>query len=406
MNQNRTRNPHYFYNFLEHNEKNNEVMERSHKVSILKKLYDAAVYFLSAIIIILLFIPDGFAQSRIKDIVSFEGVRSNQLLGYGLVVGLDGTGDRMRNSPFTEQSIQGMLDRLGVGLRDADLRTRNVAAVMVTAQLPPFARKGSNIDVVVSSMGDATDLQGGTLVITPLLGADGDVYAVAQGPISVTGFSVQGQNGSMSEGVPTTARLTGGAIVEQELDFDLREMGRVRLALYEPDFTTASRIADAINRDFGRNIAEMLDPGGVEVVSPADYAGSIPRLIADLENIPVIPASKARVVVDSKTGTIVIGENVMIDRVAVSQGGLTVRIQEEEEVLQPDPFSLGETATENETNINVDEKEVDFVVMGGAVSLQELVDSLNATGVGAREVISILQAIKRAGALHAELEVI
>lgn len=351
-------------------------------------------------------LPGGAeASARIKDIASFEGVRSNQLLGYGLVVGLDGTGDRIRNSPFTEQSIQGMLDRLGVGLRESDIRTRNVAAVMVTAELPPFARRGSKIDVVVSSMGDATNLQGGTLIITPLLGADGQVYAVAQGPISVSGFTVRGREGSVSEGVPTTARLSGGGVVERELDFDLRELDSVRIALRDPDFTTAMRIADAINADLGSNVAEILDPGTVEVRSPPGYHGQSPRLLARIENIPVQTETRAKVVVDSKTGTIVIGENVTIDRVAVSQGGLTVRIEEEREIVQPDPFSLGHTAADTGTNIEIEEKEVDFMVMGGPVTLQDLVDSLNATGVGAREVISILQAIKRAGALHAELEI-
>lgn len=346
------------------------------------------------------------AQSRIKDIVSFEGVRQNQLIGYGLVVGLNGTGDRPRNSPFTEQSIQGMLDRLGVGMQDTDLRTRNVAAVMVTATLPPFARTGSRIDAVVSSMGDASDLQGGTLIVTPLVGADGNVYAAAQGPVSVSGFSVQGREGSVSEGVPTTGRLSNGAIVEREIDFDLRELGRVRLALHDPDFTTASRIANAVNQHLGEQSAEMLDPSTVELVTPSNFSGNIPTLIAEIENLPVKAESRAKVVVDSKTGTIVIGENVTIDRVAVSQGGLTVRIEEEETVVQPDPFSLGQTETENQTNIETNEEEVDFMVMGGPVTLQDLVDSLNATGVGAREVISILQAIKKAGALHAELEVL
>lgn len=365
------------------------------------------VLFLLLLLILSLFHPgDALARSRIKDIASFEGVRQNQLLGYGLVVGLNGTGDRIRNTPFTEQSIEAMLDRLGIGLKENDLRTRNVAAVMVTATLPPFARKGSRIDAVVSSMGDATDLQGGTLIITPLLGADGQVYAVAQGPLSVTGFSVRGRQGSVSEGVPTTARLSGGAIVEREIDFDLRELDRIRLALHEPDFTTAARVADAINKHLGRPLAEMLDPTTVELYAPPEYRSAIPRLVAQIENLQVEAESRARVVVDSKTGTIVIGENVTIDRVAVSQGGLTVRISEEVEVVQPDPFSYGTTAFETGTFIDVEEKQVDFMIMGGPVSLQELVDALNATGVGAREVISILQAIKHAGALHAELEVL
>lgn len=351
-------------------------------------------------------VTDAYAQARIKDIVSFEGVRQNQLLGYGLVVGLDGTGDRTRNAPFTEQSIQGMLDRLGVGMREADLRTRNTAAVMVTASLPPFARKGSRMDVTVSSLGDATNLQGGTLLVTPLLGADGQPYAVAQGPVTVSGFAARGQQGSISEGVPTTGRISGGGIIEQEVDFDLRELDRIRLALRDPDFTTASRVADAVNEHIGETIAELLDPGTVEIVAPQQYEGSIPRLIATIENIPVQPEGRARVVVDAKSGTIVIGEKVTIDRVAVSQGGLTVRIDETSEVSQPDPFSLGETVVTEGTDIGVDEREVDFMVMGGTATLQDLVDALNATGVGAREVISILQAIKAAGALHAELEIL
>ena len=347
----------------------------------------------------------AMAEVRIKDIVYFEGVRPNQLVGYGLVVGLDGTGDSLRNSPFTRSSIEGMLDRLGVGnLSDQELRTANVAAVMVTAELPAFGRRGTAIVVVVSSLGDASSLHGGTLWVTPLVGADNQIYAIGQGPLAVGGFSADGEAASVTSGVPTVARVENGAIIEREVGFELGTLATIRLALRNPDFTTASRIAEVINRAKLPTKARMMDLGTVEL-SFAE-PGQMAEILARVENLTVEPDGPARVVVDSKSGTIVIGAEVRIDQVAISQGGLTVSVRESATVSQPESFTIGETVVVPETSIDIQRRDSGFAVMGGQVSLQELVDGLNAIGVSAREIISILQAIKAAGALHADLEVI
>ncbi len=345
------------------------------------------------------------ADVRIKDIASFEGVRENQLVGYGLVVGLDGTGDRLRNSPFTQRSLEGMLERLGVGnLSTETMRTANTAAVIVTANLPPFARRGSTIDVVVSSLGDADSLRGGTLIVTPLAGADGAVYAVAQGPIAVAGYAAQGLNASIVEGVPTVARIENGATVENEVGLSFNSLHSVRIALRTPDFTTAARVQDVINRAIGPNTAVALDPGTIEVRphGKSDIFG----LMAEIEGLRIQPDGIAKVVIDARSGTIVIGADVRIARVAVSQGGLTVIVREDIEVSQPAPFSIGETVVVPQTNVQVQERETQFTVLEGDVSLQRLVDGLNAIGLGATQTISILQAIKAAGALYADLEII
>lgn len=353
-----------------------------------------------------LLVPAASAEVRIKDVASFEGVRENHLIGYGLVVGLLGTGDKLSNSPFTRESVKGMLERLGVANLDGDLlKTKNTAAVMVTAKLPPFARRGAPIDVNVASLGDATSLRGGTLLVTPLSGADGEVYAVAQGPVAVSGFLAQGNAGSVQEGVPTIARIDNGAIVEREVGFQLRELDSFRIALRIPDFTTATRVEDAINGTLGGGSARVLDPGTVEVQVPGK--GDVAETIAAIENLTVQPDSTARVVVDEKSGTIVIGANVRIGQVAISQGGLTVRVRERFNVSQPNPISIGgTTVVVPETDIDVEERESKFTILEGDVSLQDLVDGLNAIGVGARQTISILQAIKASGALHADLEII
>ncbi|WP_207477339.1 flagellar basal body P-ring protein FlgI [Arenibaculum pallidiluteum] len=353
--------------------------------------------------------PPAAAQSRIKDLVSIDGVRRNQLVGYGLVVGLNGSGDRLINTPFTQQSLQGMLERLGINIRDEQLRTRNVAAVMVTATLPPFARRGTTIDVNVSTMGDATSLLGGTLLVTPLMGADGEAYAVAQGPLTATGFSVQGQSGSsVTKGVPTAGRIANGAIVEREVQFSMEGMQTVRMALRNPDFTTAIRIADVVNRRLGGVPARVVDLTTVDVTVPAAYRNQVARMIGEVEQLTVAPDTLARVVVDERTGTIVIGENVRISRVAITQGNLTVRVTETPQVSQPQPFaSRGDTVVVPRTDIEVNEGEArPFVEFGGNVSLQQLVTGLNALGVAPRDVVAILQAIKAAGALHADLEVL
>jgi flagellar P-ring protein FlgI len=346
------------------------------------------------------------AQVRIKDIASFEGVRENQMIGYGLVVGLLGTGDKLTSSPFTREAIRGMLERLGVANLDgAKLKTKNTAAVMVTAKLPPFARRGSTIDVAVSSLGDATSLRGGILLVTPLTGADGEVYAVAQGAIATSGYLAQGNASTVVEGVPTTARIDNGAIVEREVDFDLSQLDSFRVALRAPDFTTATRIEDAVNEAMGSGTATVLDPGTIEIRVIGKR--SMPDMVAGIENLRIRPDTAARVVVDDKSGTIVIGSNVRISQVAISQGGLTVRVRERFNVSQPEPISIGgTTVVVPETKIDVTEADSKFTILNGDVSLQDLVDGLNAIGVGARQTIAILQAIKAAGALHADLEII
>lgn len=347
----------------------------------------------------------GQAEVRIKDIAQFEGVRDNQLVGYGLVVGLNGSGDTLRNSPFTRKSIEGMLERLGVGNLSQDaIKTRNTAAVMVTAKLAPFSRRGSNIDVTVSSLGDATSLRGGTLIVTPLTGADGEIYAVAQGPVAVAGYNAKGNAASVTSGVPTAARIANGAIVEREVKFNLNSLSSVRLALRTPDFTTAERVRDVIDGKLGAGTARVLDSGTIQVQRRGKE--DVPGMLASIERLRVKADSVAKVVIDEKTGTIVIGENVRIDRVAISEGGLTVKVREHYKVSQPKPLSIGNTVVVPETNLKVEEKNTKFTVLDGDVSLQDLVDGLNAIGVTARQTIGILQAIKAAGALHAELEII
>lgn len=346
------------------------------------------------------------AQVRIKDIASFEGVRENHLIGYGLVVGLQGSGDSMNSSPFTREAIAGMLERLGVANLESDqLNTSNTAAVMVTSNLPPFARRGTRIDVTVSSLGDATNLRGGTLLVTPLTGADGEIYAVAQGPIATSGFLAQGNAASIVDGVPTTARLDSGAIVEREINFELNSLDSFRIALHEPDFTTAVRVEDAVNAILGPNAAYVKDPGTIEVRLGGKR--DLVSTIAAIENQSINPDTVARVVIDDRSGTIVIGSDVRIGQVAVSQGGLTVIVQESFNVSQPEPFSVGGTTVITpETDVAVQERQGGFTLLEGEVSLQDLVNGLNAIGVTARQTISILQAIKAAGALHAHLEII
>jgi flagellar P-ring protein precursor FlgI len=354
----------------------------------------------------LLMASAAFADSRIKDIADFEGVRDNQLVGYGLVVGLNGTGDQLTNSPFTKQSLIGMLERLGVNIRNENIKTANVAAVMVTAILPPFSRHGTRLDVTVSALGDAKSLQGGNLLVTPLVGADGEVYAVAQGNTAVGGFSAKGESASVTKGTPTTARIPNGAIVERETGFKLASLSDVYISLRNPDFTTASRIADAINKYLGGASAKPIDPATVSMAVPPRYQGDIVALLTDVEQLRIVPDQVARVVVDEHSGVIVMGENVRISTVAIAQGNLTIRITETPQVSQPTPFSTGgQTAVVQRTDIKVDEdNERKLAVLQQGISLQELVNGLNALGVGPRDMIAILQAIKAAGALQAEIE--
>jgi len=350
------------------------------------------------------------AQSRIKDIVAIEGVRDNMLVGYGLVVGLNGSGDTLANAPFTTQSLVGMLERLGVNTRnDIDsLNTANVAAVMVTSTLPAFARQGSRIDISVSALGDATSLRGGTLLVTPMLGADGEVYSVAQGPLVVEGFAAQGNAQTIIKGVPTTARIPSGAIVEREIMFDLAALTQVHLNLRNPDFTTSQRIAQSINGLLGNGAASVLDPATVRVKVPTAFAGNTIGMLTEIEQLEVTPDQVARVVIAEHSGVIVMGQDVKISTVAIAQGNLTIRITETPQVSQPNAFaSQGTTTTVDRSNIEIDEdSDKRLAVLDPGITLQELVNGLNALGIGPRDMISILQTIKAAGALQAEIEVI
>lgn len=345
--------------------------------------------------------------TRIKDIVHVEGVRENQLIGYGLVVGLDGTGDSLNNSPFTQQSLIAMLERLGVNIRGQNLNTGNVAAVMVTATLPPFKNQGSRVDVGVSALGDAESLRGGTLLVTPLLAADGEVYAVAQGEVSISGYTVEGEAATVTQNTPTSGRIPSGAIVEREIDFNLEELQHVRLALRNPDFTTARRIAQAINGYTADNLARAENSASVHLRRPNDYDGSIVDLITDIEQLPVQPDQPARVVISERSGVIVIGADVRISDVAIAQGNLTIRVSETPQVSQANPFAdQGQTTTVARTNLEVNQgDDVKLAPLETGVTLQDLVTGLNRLGMQPGDIITILQAIKAAGALQAEIEV-
>ncbi|MGA0532199.1 flagellar basal body P-ring protein FlgI [Hansschlegelia sp. KR7-227] len=348
----------------------------------------------------------GGVTSRIKDLTDVEGVRENQLVGYGLAVGLNGTGDSLNAAPFTKQSLQSMLERLGVNTRGATLRTKNVAAVMVTANLPPFGTQGTRIDVTVSALGDATSLQGGTLIVTPLMGADGEVYAVAQGSVAVIGFNAQGEAAQVVRGVPTTGRISNGGLIEREIPFALNNLTTVRLALRNPDLTTGRRIAAAVNSFIGAGVAEPMDPSTIAVQVPKSYQGNIIRLLTEIEQLRVEPDQIAKIVIDERSGIIVMGQDVRVSTVAVAQGNLTVTITESPVASQPEAFSEGETVVTPRTDITVDtDKDRRLAVLKEGVNLRQLVEGLNAIGVGPRDLIAILQAIKAAGALQAEIEV-
>ena len=349
----------------------------------------------------------ALGNPRIKDIADVEGVRDNQLVGYGLVVGLDGTGDTLRNTAFTRQSLNSMLERFNVNIRDADLRTGNIAAVMLTSTLPPFSVPGSRIDVTVSALGDADSLQGGTLIATPLMGADGQVYAVAQGSIAVGGFAAEGDAASITRGVPTNGRIANGAIIERELRFDFAGRDTIRLALRNPDFTTARRMAQAINAFIGPETASASDPSTVVLARPRDWRGDMVDLVSEVEQLRVAADMRARVIIDESTGTIVMGENVRVSTVAIAQGNLTITVSETPVVSQPAPFAdVGEAIELPRTDITATEDAAQLGVLDGTVSLRDLVDGLNALGVSPRDMITILQAIKAAGALQAEIEVL
>lgn len=344
------------------------------------------------------------AQVRLKDLVEFDGVRGNDLLGYGLVVGLNGTGDGMRNAPFTEEIMVSILERLGINVTGEQFRPRNVAAVIVTASLPPFARAGSRVDVTISAIGDASSLHGGTLVMTPLNGADGQIYAVAQGSVLAGGVSATGQAAQEVRGVPTSGTIPMGASIEREVEFALGSLTNLRLALRNPDFTSAEQIETLVNTSLQRRVARMTDAGTVELDVAASGLASPAHLISRIENLVLDPQTKARVVMDQRSGTIVIGQDVRISRVAVAQGALTLRVQEEPLVVQPNPFSEGETVVVPRTAASLEDRvTTSLSEVPQGTNLSEVVAGLSALGVGPRDLIDILSTIHAAGALHADL---
>lgn len=343
---------------------------------------------------------------RIKDVTTIKGVRDNQLVGYGLVIGLQGTGDSLRNSPFTEQSLQSMLDRMGVNVRGANPRTRNVAAVIVTADLPAFAGIGSRIDVSVSSLGDAASLMGGTLVMTPLYGPDGEIYAVGQGALAVSGFTSEGTNESLTQGTPTTGRIAGGALIEREVPRATVDTPNITMELRNPDYRTAIRVVDAVNafavRAYGKPVAREQDFRTISLTRPAKMSST--RFIADVGDLMIEPDQSARVVIDERTGTVVIGKDVQISTVAVTHGSLTVRITDIPNVSQPAPFGNGETVVTADTTVNAEQGGGNLAIVQGA-NLESVVRGLNRLGLKPTGIIAILQAIKTAGAMQAEIVV-
>lgn len=358
--------------------------------------------FVAAFSVLSLALP-SIADTRIRDIVDVEGIRQNDLVGYGIVVGLNGTGDTVKNSPFTEDTLSYMLERLGVNVQGEEIKPKNVAAVLVTATLPSFARTGSTIDVTVASIGDAKSLEGGTLILTPLKGADNEVYAAAQGAIIVSGIDVQAQGARETRGTPTTGAVPNGARVERELNYNFNQLNQLTLALRSPDFTTAARIEDAINGAMGLPVAAMRDPGTVELdltalqISPA-------RVLASIENLTVPVVAPARIVIDEKSGTIVLGADVTISKVAIAQGNISIKITETPVASQPAGFSRGETAVLPRSEISIGQTgNGNIAMLQPNVTLSELISGLNALGVTPQEMADIIRSMKTAGAIHADL---
>jgi flagellar P-ring protein FlgI len=371
---------------------------------ILMKMKKSIICSIAALILTVV----GAAHSnsvRIKDIATMQGVRSNQLVGYGLVVGLDGTGDGNR-AAFTIQSMVSMLEKMGLSVNAEDIRVKNVAAVMVTAELPAFARSGSRIDALVNSIGDAQNLQGGTLLLTPLRAVNGEVYAMAQGPVNTGGFSAEGAGASVRKNFPTVGRLIGGAMVEREIHTDINSRSSLTLTLKSPDFTTASRVTDAINALFRDAIASAADAGTVKLQVPAAYTGQVVELMAAIENLEVLPDQPARVIINERTGTVVMGDRVRISTIAIAHGNLSIMVKEQYQVSQPMPLSEGQTVVIPDTGLSIHEGEAQLVLLPSGASIGDVVGALNALGVSPRDLIAIFQAIKAAGALQAELEVI
>jgi len=356
-------------------------------------------------IIIVFHLPSPLYAVRIKDIADVGGVRDNQLIGYGLIVGLNGTGDK-KGTEFTIRSVVSMLTKMGITVDPALVSVKNVAAVMVTAKLPPFARKGSRIDVIVSSIGDATSLQGGTLLLTPLKGADQNVYAVAQGPVSLGGYIGGGGGDSVQKNHATVGRISGGAIVEREVDMELNDRKDITIFLRHQDFSTAVRLANAINDSLKSKLAFAKDPGTVLLSVPEEYQNRVVELVAAVENLDIVVDTPAKVVLNERTGTVVMGENVRISTVAISHGNLTIQVKTQLKVSQPGAFSKGETVVVPQRDVSVEEQEARLMVLQAGITVDEVVRALNSVGVTPRDLIAILQAIKAAGALQADLEVI
>ena len=343
--------------------------------------------------------------ARVKDLTSIAGVRDNQLLGYGLVVGLNGTGDG-NNTGFSGQTVSTMLRTMGLTIDAAKIRARNAAAVMATATLPPFARAGGHVDVLVSSMGDAKSLQGGTLLLTPLRAPNGQIYAVAQGPVSIGGFAVSGKSGSkVQQNHPTVGQIANGALIEGEVGLQFNGREHIRMLLNNPDFTTSARLASTINAQLGTDVAWAVDSGTIEVQVLEPYRANVAAFVATLENMELIPDQVAKVVLDERTGTVVIGENVRIATVAVAHGNLSIEIREEREVSQPAPLSQGRTVITPKSEVKVKEDKSQVVLLSQAVTIRDLVRALNSIGVSPRDLVAIFQAIKAAGALQAKLEI-
>ncbi len=360
----------------------------------------------SAIITIMVLVITTSAHAiRIKDLASFEGIRDNQLMGYGLVVGLNSSGDSDQTK-FQIQSVMNMLEKMGI-TTSLNIKTKNVAAVMVTATLPPFAKQGNRLDVLVSSLGDAKSIAGGTLIMAPLKGADNQVYAVAQGSILTNSFAFGGQGAAAQKNHPTAGRIPNGALVERELPNTLAGKSVINLNLHDADFTTASRIVAAINAKFRSPVAASKDPGSVSLTIPEAYTNRAVEFVAALERLEVIPDAQAKVVLNERTGTVVMGENVRISTVAVTHGSLSLVIKESPQVSQPNPLSKGgETKVVPETDLKVTEESRQLMVMPEGATIGDVVRALNLLGVTPRDMISIIQAVKSAGALQAELSII
>ena len=359
------------------------------------------------VLIIALLLTLGIAElgqcARLKDIADVEGVRGNQLLGYGIVVGLNGTGDGKVD--FTLKSMSNMLEKMGIRTDPILIKVKNVASVMVTSELPPFARPGSKVNITISSMGDAKSLQGGILLITPLKGADGNTYAVAQGPINLGGFAVSEGGDSAQKNHPTVGTIPQGASVERAIPFDLFQSNKIRIVLRSPDFTTMTRVVAALNRRIGKPAAVAIDSAAVEVPIDPEARGNPVGLIAALEQVEIEQDLGARIIVNERTGTIIMGEKVTINKVALAHGNLNISIRTENQVVQPNALAGGQTAEVSNVDINVGEEVESLRIVGGEVTLGDLVKALNAIGATPRDLIAIFTALKAAGALNAELVV-